>query len=121
MHSFFLTFFSIMVYHRILNIVLCTILLFIHSIHKSLRLLTPTSHSIPPPTPSPLVITSPFSMSVILFLFFFFFFKHIHLFIWLHWVLVAAHWIFVAGAGSSLWHVGSLVVAFELLVAACGI
>ena len=38
-------------------------LLFIHSIHKSLHLLTPTSHSIAPPNPSPLATTSIFFMS----------------------------------------------------------
>ena len=44
-------------------------LLFMHSIYKSLNLLTPTSHSVPPPTPSPLATTSLFSLSLILFLF----------------------------------------------------
>ena len=70
-HSF-LIFFSIMVYHRILNTVLYAIsrtLLFIHSIYNSLHLLTPNSYSIPPPTHTPLATTSLFSMSVILFLF----------------------------------------------------
>ena len=42
-------------------------LLFIHSIYKSLYLLTPTSHSIPPLTLSPLATTSLFSMSMTLF------------------------------------------------------
>ena len=43
--------------------------LFIHSVNKSLHLLTPTSHSIPPSTSSSLATTSLFSMSVSLFLF----------------------------------------------------
>ena len=45
----------------------------------------------------------------------------IYLFIWLRWVLVPvpAHRIFVVGVGSSLQHLGSLVVACKLLVAAC--
>ena len=44
-------------------------LLFIHSIYKSLHLLTPTSHSILLPTPSFLATTNLFSISMILFLF----------------------------------------------------
>ena len=51
-------FFSVMVYHKILNIVPCTIyiwaLLFIHSIYNSLHLLTPTSQSTPLPPFLPL-------------------------------------------------------------------
>ena len=47
-----------MVYHRILNIVVCAlpcgILLFIHSLYKSSHLLIPTAHSIPPSPPAPL-------------------------------------------------------------------
>ena len=44
MYSFFI-FFSIMVYHKILNMVL------IHSMHHALHLLTPASRSIPSSTP----------------------------------------------------------------------
>ena len=66
-YTFFFIFFSIMVYHRILNIV--RTLLFIHSTYNSLHLLIPNSQSIPPPPLSPLATTSLFSMSVSLFLF----------------------------------------------------
>ena len=69
-HSFLI--FSIMAYHKIEYSSLCytvRTLLFIHSICNSLHLLTPVSHSIPPPKPSLLASTSLFSMSVILFLF----------------------------------------------------
>ena len=55
MYIFFLIFFSITVYHRVLNIVLSTIhrtLMFIHPIYT--RLLIPNSPSIPFPIPSPL-------------------------------------------------------------------
>ena len=56
-YSFFI-FFSILVYHRILSIVLFPVLhsrtmLFNHSLYNSLRVLTPTSLSILPPTHSP--------------------------------------------------------------------
>ena len=44
-------------------------LLFIHSIYKSLHLLTPNSHSIPSPTPSSWATTNLFSMCEVLFLF----------------------------------------------------
>ena len=46
--------FSIMVYHRILNMVLCAMqdLVVIHSIYNSLHLVTPTSQSIPALVPS---------------------------------------------------------------------
>ena len=58
MYTVFCIFFSIMVYHRISNIVPCAIysrtLLFIHSICNSLRLLTPNSQSVPPRPPLPL-------------------------------------------------------------------
>ena len=50
-------FFPSMIYHRLLNIPLCTTqldLLFTHFIHKSLYSLTPTFHSILPLTPAPL-------------------------------------------------------------------
>ena len=46
-----------MVYHKILNIVVCAIqwdLVIIHSIYNRLHLLTPTSYSIPPLAPSAL-------------------------------------------------------------------
>ena len=59
-----------MVYHRILNIapvLYSRTLLFMHSVYNSSHLLTPTSHSIPPPTPFPLATTSLFSMYVNLF------------------------------------------------------
>ena len=49
-HTFFLIFFSIMVYHRILNIypvLYSRTLLFIHPIYNNLRLLTPNFQSIP--------------------------------------------------------------------------
>ena len=48
---YFLLWFIIkyLIYFSILK---CRTLLFIHSIYKSLHLLTPTSHSVPPPTPS---------------------------------------------------------------------
>jgi len=67
---FFHIFFSALVYHRILNTVLCTVLssktlVFIHSMCDSLPLLTPTSHFLPSPTPCRLLATtSLFSMSV---------------------------------------------------------
>ena len=65
-YTFFLLFFSVMVYPRILNRVP---LLSIHSLYNSLHLLTPNSHSIPPPPPPPtLATTSLFSMSVSRFL-----------------------------------------------------
>ena len=52
-HPFFFTFFSIMVYHKTLNIVLYSrTLLFIHFLYNSLHLLIPNSQSFPPPTPS---------------------------------------------------------------------
>ena len=54
-------FFSIMAYHRILNIQSHVLynrtLLFIHSIYTSFSLLLPTSHSIPPSTPFPWATT----------------------------------------------------------------
>ena len=52
MYTFFLIFFSIMAYHRILNIVPCAIgpcCLFI--VYNSLYLLVPNFQSIPPPPP----------------------------------------------------------------------
>ena len=60
--------FSIMVYHRILNIVLVLHskpLSVIHPTHRCLHLLTRTSYSIRPPIPSPWANTSLFSMSEI--------------------------------------------------------
>ena len=63
MHIFFI-FISIMVYHRILNIVPCTIELWlIHSVYNSLHLLFPTSQFCPPRT-SPPATTTLFSMSL---------------------------------------------------------
>ena len=52
--------FSIMFYHRILNIVLCAMqdLVVIHSVYNSLYLVTPTSQSIPAPVPSSLTAQS---------------------------------------------------------------
>ena len=53
-YTFFFIFFSIMVYHRILNIVPCVYsraLLFIHFLFNSLHLLTSNSQSIPLPPP----------------------------------------------------------------------
>ena len=61
-----------MVYHTMLNIVLCAILqasLFVHPVYERLHLLTPASHSISPSTLYPLATPRLFSMSVILFLF----------------------------------------------------
>ena len=55
--TFFFIFFSVMVHHRILNIVPCAIsrtLLFIHSLCNSLHLLIPNSQSTPLPPPLPL-------------------------------------------------------------------
>ena len=71
MHFFFI-FFSIMVYHKILNIFHCAVYtrtwLFIHSIYNSLHLLVPSSQSSPSlPTTSLLTTTSLFCMSVSLF------------------------------------------------------
>ena len=55
------TFFSTMVYHRILNVASCAIynrtLLFIHPIYNSLYLLVPNSQPIPPP-PKRFLITA---------------------------------------------------------------
>ena len=62
---FLFTFFYILVYHGILNIVSCArTLLFIRPLYNSLPLLIPNSHSFPPPAPSSLATTSLFSMSV---------------------------------------------------------
>ena len=61
-YTFFIIFFSIMVYHRILNIVPCLLsktLLFIHYIYTSFHPLTPNSHF--DPLPSSLATTSLFS------------------------------------------------------------
>lgn len=66
MHSF-LIFFSIMVYHRILDTVLYSRTLFIYLMYNSLYLLTPTFHSIPPSTPHPQQQQSLFSLSLSLF------------------------------------------------------
>ena len=65
-------FFSIMVYHRIVNIVPYTYkktLLFIHPLYNSLHLLTPSPQSIPPQPPPPSWLPQVFSLSVILFVF----------------------------------------------------
>ena len=68
---FFLIFFSIRVYHRIIQfpVLYSRTLLFIHPIYNSLPLLIPDSQSFPPTPSSPLATTSLFSMSVSLFLF----------------------------------------------------
>ena len=50
-YAFFFIFFSIMFYHRILNIVPSRTLLFIHSLYNSSHLLIPNCQSIPPPVP----------------------------------------------------------------------
>ena len=66
----FFSYFFIMVYQRILNVVPCAIqwtLLFIHPVYTDLHLLIPNSQSFLP-HPS-LATTSPFSMSMSLFLF----------------------------------------------------
>ena len=54
-HSFFLIFFSTMVYHRILNIVpvLYSSVLFIHLIYNSLPLPIPKPQPVPPPSTFP--------------------------------------------------------------------
>ena len=56
MYTFFFTFFSTMVYHRILNVVLCAYsrTLFTHSVYTSLHLLAPDSQLILAPSPLPL-------------------------------------------------------------------
>ena len=62
--TLFFIFFSIIVYHRILNIVpcaACRILLFLHPMYNSLHLLIPNSQSNPPPALSPLA-TNPKSV-----------------------------------------------------------
>ena len=67
-YTFFFIFFSITVYHRILNTVPYAIysrILFIHPIHSSLHMPIPSSKSIPSPSPT----TSLFSISVTLFFF----------------------------------------------------
>ena len=51
-YTFFLMIFSIMIYHRIFNIVLVLYnrpLMFIHFAYSSLPLMIPNSQSIPPP------------------------------------------------------------------------
>ena len=51
-YTFFFLFFSIMAYHRVLNIapvLYSRTLSFVHSVHSSLHLLTPTSHTQPSP------------------------------------------------------------------------
>ena len=71
-HTFFFIFFSMMVYHGILNIWFPVLysrnFLFIHPIYNSLHLLTPNSQFIPSIPLSLLATTSVFSMSVNLFL-----------------------------------------------------
>ena len=66
-HSFFI-FFSIVVYHRILNTFTCAIhqdLVAYSSIYNNLHLLILNSQSFPPLAPSSLATTSLFSMTVI--------------------------------------------------------
>ena len=65
-------FFSIMIYHRILNIVLVLYnrtLMFIHFAYSSLPLMIPNSQSIPHQLPQPLATICLFSVSVNLLLF----------------------------------------------------
>ena len=62
-------FFFIMVSHRMLNIVPCRILLFIHLIYHTLPLWIPNSQSIPSQPTLTLATTRLFSMSVSLFWF----------------------------------------------------
>ena len=60
-------FFSIMIYHRILNTVLMLsnrTLMFIHFAYSSLPLMIPNSQSIPHRLPQPLTTICLFSMSV---------------------------------------------------------
>ena len=63
------TFFSILVYHRILHVLYSRTLLFIYPIYTSLHLLISSSQSFPPLLLSLLATTSLFCMSVSLFLF----------------------------------------------------
>ena len=69
----FFTFFSIMIYLRLLNILPWAVqqsLVFIYSVYNSLPLITPNSLSIPPPpATSFLTATSLFCVTVTLFLF----------------------------------------------------
>ena len=69
--TFFSIFFSIMVYHRILNIVPCTIVdLIVHPFYiYQFASANPKLPIHPSPTPLPLTTTWLFSMSMILFLF----------------------------------------------------
>ena len=74
LYTFFLIFFSIMVYHKRLSIVPCATLgpysrtsLFIHSPYSSLHLPTPSSYSIPLLPASLLETPSLFSVSLFLF------------------------------------------------------
>ena len=79
LYIFFFIFFSITVYHKILNSseLYSRTLLFTHSIYNNLPLLIPNSQFIPPLPPPLSATTSWFSMSVSLFLFHF----HFHSFI----------------------------------------
>ena len=63
-----LVFSSVVVYHRIFNIVLCLYrwTLFIHPVYKSLPLPTPASHSTPPPSPPPFASPSLFCVCELL-------------------------------------------------------
>ena len=83
-YTFFFIFFSIMVYHRKLNIVSCAFysrtLLSVHSLYNSSHMLPPNSQSVPSPIPPPLATTSLFSMSVSLFLDRFVIFKNFYFF-----------------------------------------
>ena len=59
-----------MVYHRVLNVVLCVdsrTSSYVHPIYKSLHLLTPAAYSVLSPVPFPLTANSLFSKCVILF------------------------------------------------------
>ena len=67
---YFFIFFSIIIYHRILKVVLCSYsrtLLLIHPTYNSLHLLIPKFQSFPPHSSSPLATKSVFSVCEFLF------------------------------------------------------
>ena len=92
-NTFFFIFFTIMIFLRILNIVLCAIqqdfalktvkvvhciqdlMLCIHSMYNSLHVLAPDSYSIPLPEPYFLATTSLLSMSMVTLFFYYLFIK----------------------------------------------